>query len=403
MSKTFRLPLFLSGLVLLSQAFPLLSPVRDAATGAWVPGFTLHYSTLYNVLAPFCGVADRLSLLSYHQTFVFLAYFVIGTLLFCGWRRGSIFIAAFILFLAWVILAARPTARLDAQDPNVLLIDFHSHSCVSHDGRKSFTAESNMRWHRDQGYGAAFITDHNRVESAQKAKAESRRDWQATQYRSLEGEEASLYRTHLVLLGVHERVDNLPYDSDATKIPLFIADMHKKKIPVIASIPEYWWYHWDGSSLGTVDDFIHWGIDGFEIINSAPKALDFPPAYRRHIVELCRAHNLPMTGISDNHGWGYATAAWNAIRLPGWQAMGPDPLEATVLQTLKERGFEAVQVLERARYNPETVPGLLVSPFMNTVIYWRSLEPLQAVSWVLWIWATAFLYSFPQKRPKGRS
>ena len=25
-----------------------------------------------------------------------------------------------------------------------------------------------------------------------------------------------------------------------------------------------------------------------------------------------------MTGISDNHGWGYATAVWNAVRLPGW-------------------------------------------------------------------------------------
>ena len=41
-----------------------------------------------------------------------------------------------------------------------------------------------------------------------------------------------------------------------------------------------------------------WGIAGFEIINSAPKALDFPEAKRREIIALCRLHNLPMTGIS---------------------------------------------------------------------------------------------------------
>ncbi len=277
MRATWRTPLFLSGLLLLSQGFPLLAPVGDAATGSWVKGYSLHYSVLYDLFAPFCGIADRLSILSYHQALVFVTYVVAGSFLLCGWRRGTILIAGFIIFLAWVVLSPRPTARLVAGDPDILLVDFHSHTGVSHDGRKSFTAESNMRWHREQGYGAAFITDHNRVESAEKAKAKSRADWRDTGYRSLEGEEASLYRTHLVLLGVHERIDNRPYDSDAKKIPLFIADMHKKGIPVIASIPEYWWYHWDGSTLGTVDDFVRWGIDGFEIINSAPKALDFPP------------------------------------------------------------------------------------------------------------------------------
>ena len=175
-------------------------------------------------------------------------------------------------------------------------------------------------------------------------------------------------------------------DSDPKKIPVFIKDMHKKKIPVIASIPEYWWYHWYGSALGTVDDFITWGIDGFEIINSAPKALDFPPAYRRHIVALCREYHLPMTGISDNHGWGYATAAWNAMRIPGWQAMDPDKLEGAVLKQLKTMGFEAVEVLERARYNPENHLELLWSPFAELGILWRSLTPALALSCVAWIW-----------------
>jgi len=265
-----------------------------------------------------------------------------------------------------------------------------------------FTPGRNMAWHREQGYNAAFITDHNRVESAQQAKALSRADWRRTGYRSLEGEEASLFKTHLVILGNHERIDNRPYDSDAKKIPLFIADMHQRKIPVIASIPEYWWYHWEGSSLGTVDDFIQWGIDGFEIINSAPKALDFPPAYRRHIVELCRAHNLPMTGISDNHGWGYATAAWNALHLPGWQAMDPDQLEAAVLSALRTRRFAAVQVLERFRYNPESVSGLLAAPWVDAWLYWRSLQLSEALSWIAWIWLLYRLRLLDKSMKKSR-
>jgi len=250
----------------------------------------------------------------------------------------------------------------------------------------------------DQGYNASFITDHNRIESSQKAKAISRADWKATGYRSLEGEEVSLYRTHLVILGVHEKVDNRPYDSDAKKIPLFIKDMHKKGIPVIASLPEYWWYHWQGSALGTVDDFVRWGINAFEIINSAPKALDFPPAYRRQIVELCRAHNLPITGISDNHGWGYATAAWNAMHIPGWQKMDPDRLESAVLSAFRTQRFSAVQVLERARFNAQTPLGLLINPFIDVLLLWQSLQPSETVSWVVWIWIAAFLYSCKSKR-----
>ena len=180
-----------------------------------------------------------------------------------------------------------------------------------------------------QGYGAAFITDHNRVENTEKAKAISRADWRQTGYRSLEGEEVSLWKTHLVVLDNHERIDNRPFDTDASRIQVFIHEMNRRKIPVIASIPEYWFYHWNVgvSTGGTINDFVRWGINGFEIVNSAPKALDFPPAYRREIVELCRKNNLFMTGISDNHGYGYATAAWNAMRIPGWQAMDPDQLE----------------------------------------------------------------------------
>ena len=215
-------------------------------------------------------------------------------------------------------------------------------------------------------------------------------------------------KTHLVLLGNHERVDNRPYDSDPSRIPIFIADMHKKGLPVIASLPEYWLYHWAASpptplpqgeggrrpgEAGSIYDFIRWGMDGFEIVNSAPKALDFPSQYRAQIVDLCRSQNLFMTGISDNHGYGYATAVWNAMLIPNWQGLDPATLEKTVLVQLKAKGFYAVRVLERAKYWPRGVWTLLISPFMNMLVYWRSLQLAQALSWVAWLWLYAAAFS----------
>jgi len=391
-----RLPLFVSGIFLMSQAYPLPSPVRDAATFAWTSGFHLHLPFWHIVFTPFCSVADYLTALSVHQTKFFCAYLIVLFFLMFKPRRALLAVALFIVYVAWGALIPRPMGRLTADDPDILLIDFHSHTQYSHDGRPSFTPEANMDWHRLQGYNAAFITDHNLVDAAEIAKADSTKNWKVTGYRSLEGEEVSLSKTHLVILGNRYKIDNRPYDTNPRRIEDFVADMRKINIPVIASLPEYWFYHWqeraDGG--GDIHDFVRWGMAGFEIINSAPKALDFPPAYRVQIVDLCRTHNLFMTGISDNHGYGYATDAWNALRLPGWQSLGPDDLEKAVIHDLKTRGFLAVQVLERVKYFPANSFQLALSPFANVWVYWRSLQLAQVLAWIAWIWLFALLKAF---------
>lgn len=393
MRKPWHAPLFWSGILFLSQAFRLPSPVRNAATADWVSGYSLYFPPSYLVFAPFYGIADRLTLLSYHQIIAALVYVIIAGMVLFGMRRWFMALFAFILFVAWSALAPRPMAKLVAPSPDTLLIDFHSHSEVSHDGRKGFSADANRQWHRKQGYNAAFITDHNKIDSSQKAKELSRTDWQTTGYRSLEGEEISLWKTHLVTLGVPERIDNRPYDSDPRKVSGFIQDMQKKKIPVIASLPEYWFYHWpvwppqwnDASYAFDPVAYPLMAVQGFEIINSAPKALDFPPAYRRQIVDWCQKNNLFMTGISDTHGYGI-TAVWNAMHLPGWQQLDPDQLQAAVLSVLRTKGFHAVEVLERVRYNPENVLEVALAPMVNAVLYWRGLSTGEAISWVAWTW-----------------
>ena len=93
---------------------------------------------------------------------------------------------------------------------------------------------------------------------------------------------------------------------------------------------------------------------------------------------------LFLTGISDNHGYGYATAVWNAMRIPGWQKMDPNQLEQAVLAKLRE-GFTATQVLERVIDRPGNTMELVLSPVRQCVICWRSLQPWQAIIWLVWI------------------
>jgi hypothetical protein len=400
--RSWRIPLFISGIFLLSQAFSLPSPVRDAATLHWASGYKLQLPLGHILFTPFFSIADYLTVLSVKQMELFVGYLFASFLLLWPWRRALLAIFLFMVFVAWGALVPRLMAKLVPKDPDTLVIDFHSHSRYSHDGRPMFTPERNMAWHRLQGYDAAFITDHNRIEASDIAARESEQTWSSTGYRSLEGEEVSLAKTHLVILGNHERIDNHPYDSDPLRIQFFIADMHKAGFPVIASLPEYWLYHWapltgKEEGKGTVNDFVAWGMDGFEIVNSAPKALDFPADYRAQIVDLCRNKNLFITGISDNHGYGYATAVWNAMTIPGWRLLDSVSLEKAVLNQLKTKGFYAVRVLERAKYWPEGRWTLLVSPFMNVLTYWRTLQASQVLAWVGWIWLLYALDNFFRK------
>lgn len=371
--------LILAGTAFLHYPFP----VRDAVTEHFAPGFHWHFSASYLALAPFCSLADLLTLFSLHEMMICLPFLLLIALLWpSSWKRKALSLAALAGFLTWTVLAVRPAARLVAEAPDALLIDFHSHTKFSHDGRKSFSADDNCRWHWRQGFDAAFISDHNVNVAAQQGKVHSRLDWRQTGYRSLEGDEASLYETHLCVLAPHKWVNNMPYDGDFALIPRFIADMHKRGYLITANLPEYWRFHWKEARM----DFLSWKVDGFEIVNSAPRSLDFPLALRRQIIEHCRQNHLFLTGVSDSHGWGYATAVWSVMRIPNWRAMDPDQLEQAILATLRAKTFDAVQVIEPVKFRPQTALELAVSPVADGWVYLRSLGWERALSWIAWIW-----------------
>jgi len=394
-----RVPLGVSvflGLGLLSRN---ISPVRDAVTEQFAAGYHLHFSWSYLVWAPFCSLADLLTALSLRELLLFLGFVFAAILVWpCRWGTKALWFMGVLGFLAWGVLVPRPMARLMSDDPDIVLIDFHSHTSFSHDGRHSFTPEANMHWHERQGFGAAFITDHNLSAGAERGKILSQTLWPHPLYSSLPGEEISLFKTHLGVLGNTLPVNRDPYDSDAAKIPAFIELMHQSSFTVVAHLPEYWREHW---KVGNTD-FLSWDVDGFEIVNSVPYCLDFPIALRRQIIEHCRLKNLFVTGVSDNHGWGSATAVWSAMRIPGWQTLPPEALEKAVLAALARDKFQAVRVLERMKYFPENDWQFALSPLGNLWILSKTLGSRRALSCWVWIWVIYGMNSLLNRSPVRR-
>src|SRR5205807_768357 len=188
------------------------------------------------------------------------------------------------------VLVPRPVLRLVPADSTLTVIDYHAHTAASHDGRPGWTARDLARWHAAQGFGASYVTDHNVIF-----------DDDTTGYAIplLPGVEWSVYGQHVVALGPVTMIDRAKFNRDTPGMLGVFAALHSEGAIGIASLPEYWRNHWDD-----LDRFVASGVDGFEIVNCAPKALAFPAPARARVLELAREHDLLVVGASDNHGWG---------------------------------------------------------------------------------------------------
>ena len=182
-------PLGFTVLLLCARLFsaPALS---DPVAGAAPPSLRLAVPWLYLALAPLFTMWDGVSMLSMVQ----LQGFLIGLVgLYVAWRiarllwrerapvsgakPGSpilkeirILAVSLLLLAAFLVGGAvwhRPMLALTGADPRDMVVDFHSHTNVSHDVRntlmRGFDTKANLRWHTRAGFDATFITDHNEV------------------------------------------------------------------------------------------------------------------------------------------------------------------------------------------------------------------------------------------------
>ena len=398
-------PLGLTALLLCARlvAVPALS---DPVTGTAPPSLGLAVPWLYLALAPLFSLWDGVSMLSMGRLRGFL-FGLVG--LYLAWRVGrlvwpkydeaaratprfsllkeirilAVSLLLLISFLVGGALWHRPMLALTGADPHDLVVDFHSHTNVSHDVQgtwmRGFDTEANRRWHTRAGFDATFITDHNTVAGLPAGKpGTGRRDGQAV---ACPGIEVSAWRAHIVLLGDTLPVDRSRYNGslDALVALLATSDSALGALSV-ASLPEYRRNHW-----GRLDQLVAAGLDGFEVVNASPKANELSRADRDSVIALARARNRFVVGVSDSHGWGATSTVWNLVRRSG-PALS-DPCSA-VLRTLRT-GFPAVRIIERHRLRPDAWwPGWL-TPLGVVWETWRGMGWALSAAWILWIWAIA--------------
>ncbi len=373
--------------------FRFPSPLRDGVTDEFLTSYSLDFPLSYVLLAPFSVLADFLSFNSTRQHIIWLVYLLAAYWLFPAKRalRGyAVYLSALLAFLTWGALWPRPAASLRAPENDLAIVDFHSHTTLSHDGRRvypPFTPERNRLWHRRQGFDASFITDHNKFADSPEARHRL----------SLSAEELSLHDAHVVVLGNERLIDNEEYGGiDGLRRFLSTGGAEYGGLAIL-SLPEYWKHHWP-----RMEELIAWGTDGIELVNGSPKAREFPDRDKKKVIELARKHDIFLVGVSDAHGWGSATFAWNALRIPGHAEMDPLPFQEAVIETLKRDGFKAVTIIRRMKNSPAQGLWITSDPIVGLWTLLRSLPTSQAAAILIWLWLATALTHFKALKDSRR-
>ncbi|MBA3318803.1 MAG: hypothetical protein H0T50_12035 [Gemmatimonadales bacterium] len=342
------------------------------------------------MLAPLYSLWDGVAMLSISRLHGFLTGMA---LLYLAWRVARLIrrrrlapreegralvgaLAALAAFVAGGLVSHRPMVKLAGAPPGVAVVDFHSHTNVSHDVRGTamggFDTKKNLAWHQRAGFDAVFVTDHNTTAGLVPT------DGPVALCR---GREVSAWRAHIVLLGGELDSVRGPYRRDSAGLRRLLADADTSYGAVsIASLPEYERHHW-----GRLDSLVSAGVDGFEIVNASPKANELTRARRDTVIALARSTGTLVVGVTDHHGWGATNMVWSLVEVRN-MAVEPERICAGILSEL-QRGFAAVRVVERHRLRPDDWwPGWL-TPLAVLWETWRGMGWELTLAWLAWIWA----------------
>ncbi len=402
-----RLPwlaLLVVALVLLSAPFAL-DPIRDAATLQPVGEAVLRRPVTYLAMAPVSGVLDTLTLLSVRQHIALVVTLLLGWALWWWWRgtalpatvrpsrraariaaRVGIPLLALVALYTAVAILPRPMAAIDLA-PNLLAIDFHSHTSFSHDGRPDWTPEDNRAWHRDAGFAAAYITDHRTFEGARDGWANNP---------PVSGEGVTLLPAievvwrgeHVNLLDADRMFRGLldPAQRDVDEQALKLSSSIVGNEPVlIETIPGDLSRMVAAAGPGTA------GVRAVEIVDGAPRGLQQGRRERTRIVKLADSLNLALVAGSDHHGWGHTAAGWTLMHMPGWRAVPAEQLSLAISTVIRRGGFASTRVVERYVANTDDA---LTLPLTLPLVTWgmmRTLSTDERVVWLFWTLAIVLL------------
>jgi hypothetical protein len=384
-----------AGILVLATALVGASPIVDAATGLQVTDAGLTHSAAYTVLAPICTLLDGLTLLSLRQHVAVLATLAVVVLAWrvvrawspgapsvSAWREAGIALLAllgFVLVYAVGAVVPRPMAAISAHDPEDVVIDFHSHTNFSWDGRKWFTAERNRAWHANSGFNVAYVADHKSLRGAMAgARGNPARAGDATVL--LPAIEARDHYEHIIAIGIDSAFAFDPKGNWTDPVPDTSLAVPQQAPLLILTIP------------GNLDKLPQNELTGFarlyavELSDGAPKGIGEIQRRRSDILSLADTLNLAVVAGSDNHGWGSTAAGWSVMRIPGWASMSPAQLDTAVQRGIRINRRQAVRVY--VRDSPDAGSSVVAASLTVPLVIWRVLVNLdwpERISWLGWI------------------
>ncbi len=364
-------------------------PLSDPLGAPFPEALHLALPWSYLLAAPLFDLWDGVSMLSMRRlggflTGLLLLYVLWRVLRAVAWKGTTVgrelialglSLAGLAAFIVAGLLWHRPMAALAGTSGDQVVVDFHTHTNRSHDvagtAMRDYDVASNLRWHRRAGFDAAFITDHNTVGPLAAGEGLAI---------GCPGTEVSAWRAHIVLLGDSVPVDRSHANRDLAGLLEFLRSTETEYGALsVASIPEYVRNHW-----GRLDTLVSAGLDGFEIVNAAPKANEITRAQRDTVIALARRTNRFVVGASDHHGWGATSMVWNLVEVPGWRT-ATERVCAGVLRRMAD-GFESVRIVERHRLRPDSGWPVILTPLGVLWETWRSIGWTEILTWLVWIW-----------------
>lgn len=393
--RTGWIPIVGSAFVIVASfvAEPTLS---DSLTGKVAAGAALKLSFAYKALAPLCDTLDTISLFSQRQHAAFL---ITCALAFLFWRvlrkrtpcrfstslRCEFAAAAkgLIVLLGIYAIGAmvpRPIARLALSSPDEIVVDFHSHTRYSWDGRAAFSPEASRRWHQASGFDVAYITDHSTFAGAEEAALDNPAH-AGDGTVMLSGIEVRDRGNHLVVLGT-DGADWRSYTAGDLQEHIFQRDAAERgsaRPVVLFTLP------------GKLKGARGMSFDGIELSDAAPRGLSQSDAESGTVSQLARDRNKSLVASSNNHGWASASPAWSVMQIPNWRAMTPAQLDIAIRKQILLGGLTSVRVIDRRTPGPISISGVALTV---PDAAWRMLTTMswpERASWLAWIWFSYLL------------
>lgn len=374
-------------LIVAAGALAHTPTVHAARTGASVTGVRLELPRLYLALAPACDVLDTVEGLALHAHYALMGAIALAALAWPRRARMRVRVAtaagAIVSTYGLGVYAPRPVARLHATDPSLVIVDFHSHTRASHDGRPWFTVERNRAWHRATGFDVAYVTDHESVASttgAMAANPELAGDGTVL----LPGIELHDGRNHVNVLGVRPMF--MPAFEhgviDGAKLADIAARANVPRPLVLYTVP---------GTLRHADD--SGVIDAIELSDGAPRGLDQSDVQRDTLIDYANDRELASVAGSNDHGLARAASAWSVLEIPGWRAMSPLVLDDAIRRTVRMERENAVTVVERRTRMPGRTLGtrLVLSVPSAAWGMFARLSWAERCSWLAWAWGLTAL------------